>query len=267
MKNLKELLQKVENTTNEEEKLNLVKEHYKLEQEEHDKIGEQIQKIMLHDKFPVENPQAIIDIAPPASGKTGLNDYGKSKFLDNNVVIIDYKTYSIDIKLNYLPYGLSMQLPVYLYLTKNYDKDIETIGFYIQEILNNSKYNKKVGTTLKEQQKDSLKLKGYTIGNESKISIFDTTYEKSEMIYGMKLSSKGFDRYAKVLTEKQINNIIKLTDNKINECINNIENANFEINPKMILGKNIGCEHCKYKDICFMTNRDIKDLEFLEQLE
>ena len=192
---------------------------------------------------------------------------------DNNVVIIDYKTYSIDIKLNYLPYGLSMQLPVYLYLTKNYDKDIETIGFYIQEILNNSKYNKKVGTTLKEQQKDSLKLKGYTIGNESKISIFDTTYEKSEMIYGMKLSSKGFDRYAKVLTEKQINNIIKLTDNKINECINNIENANFEINPKMILGKNIGCEHCKYKDICFMTNRDIKeledikDLEFLEQVE
>lgn len=192
---------------------------------------------------------------------------------DNNVVIIDYKTYSIDIKLNYLPYGLSMQLPVYLYLTKNYDKDIEIIGFYIQEILNNSKYNKKDKTTLKEQQKDSLKLKGYTIGNESKIAIFDTTYEKSEMIYGMKLSSKGFDRYAKVLTEKQINNIIKLTDNKIKECINNIENANFEINPKMILGKNIGCEHCKYKDLCFMTNRDIKeleeikDLEFLEQVD
>ena len=192
---------------------------------------------------------------------------------DNNVVIIDYKTYSIDIKLNYLPYGLSMQLPVYLYLTKNYDKDIETIGFYIQEILNSSKYNKKVGTTLKEQQKDSLKLKGYTIGDENKISIFDTTYEKSEMIYGMKLSNNGFDRNAKVLTEKQMNNIIKLTDNKINECINNIENANFEINPKMIGGKNIGCEHCKYKDICFMTNRDIKeleeikDLEFLEQVE
>ena len=52
-----------------------------------------------------------------------------------------------------------------------------------------------------------------------------------------------------------------------------IENANFEINPKMISGQNIGCEHCKYKDICFMTNRDIKefeeikDLEFLEQIE
>lgn len=186
---------------------------------------------------------------------------------DNNVVIIDYKTYSIDIKLNYLPYGLSMQLPVYLYLTKSYDKDIETIGFYIQEILNSSKYNKKVGTTLKEQQKDSLKLKGYTIGDENKISIFDTTYEKSEMIYGMKLSNNGFDRNAKVLTEKQMNNIIKLTDNKINECINNIENANFEINPKMIGGKNIGCEHCKYKDICFMTNRDIKELEEIKDLE
>ena len=192
---------------------------------------------------------------------------------DNNIVIIDYKTYDVGIKLYYLPYGLSMQLPVYLYLTKNYNKDLEIIGFYIQQILKNSNYNKKIGYTLKEQQSTDLKLKGYTIGNENKISIFDTTYEKSEMIYGMKLTSNGFDRYANVLTEKQINNIIKLTDMKINECINNIENVNFDINPKMIDGKNIGCDFCKYKDLCFMTNRDIielediKDLDFLEQVE
>ena len=89
----------------------------------------------------------------------------------------------------------------------------------------------------------------------------------------MKLTSNGFDRYANVLTEKQINNIIKLTDMKINECINNIENVNFDINPKMIDGKNIGCDFCKYKDLCFMSNRDIielediKDLDFLEQIE
>lgn len=192
---------------------------------------------------------------------------------DDYIVIIDYKTYDVDIKLNYVPYGLSMQLPVYLYLTKNYDKDLKVIGFYLQEILKNTKYNKKIGFTLKEQQSSDLKLKGHTIGNENIISLFDTTYEKSEMIYGMKLGSNGFDRHAKVLTEKQINNLIKLTDKKINECIVNIENANFDINPKMIDNKNIGCDHCKYKDLCFMTNRDIsilediKDLDFLEQVE
>ena len=40
-------------------------------------------------KIPVENPKAIIDIAPPASGKTGLNGFGKDQFFDNNVVIIN----------------------------------------------------------------------------------------------------------------------------------------------------------------------------------
>ena len=87
---------------------------------------------------------------------------------DNYVVIIDYKTYIVDIKLNYLPYGLSMQLPVYLYLTKNINKDYEIIGFYLQQILF-GKFNKDVKKTLKELKKDNLKLKGYTLGNEEKI--------------------------------------------------------------------------------------------------
>ena len=62
---------------------------YKLSEKEHDKIGKEIINIYLHDKFPVENPKIIIDIAPPASGKTGLNAFGTQEFLDDNVVIIN----------------------------------------------------------------------------------------------------------------------------------------------------------------------------------
>ncbi len=184
---------------------------------------------------------------------------------NNNIVIIDYKTYTVDINLNYLPYGLSMQLPVYLYLTKNIDKDYEIIGFYLQQILF-GKFNKNNNKTLKELKYDSLKLKGYSLGNESILADFDSTYENSELIHGMKLTSKGFGPYSKVLTSKQIDNIIKITDEKINECIESISNGNFIINPKKINGKNIGCEFCKYKDICFMTNQDIKDLEDIKDL-
>ena len=184
---------------------------------------------------------------------------------DNNVVIIDYKTYMVDINLNYLPYGLSMQLPVYLYLTKNIDKDYEIIGFYLQQILF-GKFNKEHGKTLKEQIKSNLRLKGYSIGNESRLAILDTTYEDSELIHGMKLTNKGFSHYSKVLTDKQIDNIVKITDAKINECIDSIENSKFDINPKMISGKNIGCTYCKYKDICFMNNRDIVELEDIKDL-
>lgn len=184
---------------------------------------------------------------------------------DNYVVIIDYKTYMVDINLNYLPYGLSMQLPVYLYLTKNIDKDYEIIGFYLQQILF-GKFSKNNKKTLKELKRDNLKLKGYSIGNESLLYNFDTTYENSELIHSMKLTSKGFGPYSKVLTNKQIDNIVKVTDDKINECIDGITNANFVINPKKINGKNIGCEFCKYKDICFMSNRDIVELDDIKDL-
>lgn len=184
---------------------------------------------------------------------------------DNSVVIIDYKTYMVDINLNYLPYGLSMQLPVYLYLTKNINKDYEIIGFYLQQILF-GKFNKNNKKTLKEIKHDNLKLKGYSLGNEGLLYNFDSTIANSELIHGMKLTSKGFGPYSKVLTNKQIDNIVKITDDKINECIDGITNANFVINPKKINGKNIGCEFCKYKDICFMTNRDIKELDDIKDL-
>lgn len=62
---------------------------YNLSKEEHDKIGKQIIELMLKDKYPVKNPKAIINIAPPASGKTGLNAYSYNQFKDGNVVIIN----------------------------------------------------------------------------------------------------------------------------------------------------------------------------------
>ena len=184
---------------------------------------------------------------------------------DNYIAIIDYKTYMLDIKLNYLPYGLSMQLPVYLYLTKNFDKDSKVIGIYLQQVLFN-KFNKDNNKSLSDLIKDNMKLKGYTIGDESIIPILDSTYENSELIYGMKLTKNGFSSYSKLLTEKEINNIYKITDEKINECIKNIENAIFTINPKSIDEDNIGCKYCKYKDICYMTNKDIIELDNISDL-
>ena len=171
----------------------------------------------------------------------------------------------LDIKLNYLPYGLSIQLPVYLYLTKNIDKNYKIIGFYLQQVLFN-KFNKENGKSLDELINNNLKLKGYSLGNETMLSIFDKTLENSEIIHGMKLTNKGFGYYSKVLTENQIDSIYRITDRKINECIYNIENALFDINPKMINNKNIGCEYCKYKDICYMTNKDIVELQDIKDL-
>ncbi len=186
--------------------------------------------------------------------------------LKDLIIIIDYKTYSIDIKLNYLPYGLSMQLPIYLYLTKNMDHNAKVIGIYLQQVLFN-KFNNDKNKTIKEQLKNSLKLKGYSIGNETLLEEFDSNYKDSEIIQGMKLTSKGFGAYSKVLSEKQLDNVYKLTEKKIDECIDKIIDANFDINPKKINGENIGCKFCKFNDICFVNNKDIQELEDIKNLD
>lgn len=67
----------------------MLMEKYKLSEEEHNLIGLRIEDIFLSDKFPVVKPKAIIDIAPPASGKTGLNIFGRDQFVNDNVVIIN----------------------------------------------------------------------------------------------------------------------------------------------------------------------------------
>ena len=50
--------------------------------------------------------------------------------------------------------------------------------------------------------------------------------------------------------EKVVKNIIK-------ETIDKILNSKFDINPKFDK-KNIGCEMCDYKDICFMNNGNLE---------
>ena len=62
---------------------------YKLSDEEHNAISNKINEIMLSGKSPAKNPIAIINIAPPGSGKTGLNGMAVNQFPDNNVVVIN----------------------------------------------------------------------------------------------------------------------------------------------------------------------------------
>lgn len=185
------------------------------------------------------------------------------------VAIIDYKTGNTNLNLNNIIYGLDLQLPVYLYLTKNSKlKNVEISGFYLQKILN-KEIKKDYKKSFLEQKENNLKLKGYSI--DKNIELFDKTYKDSNLIEGLKIKNDGsFYSSSKVLNKEKIDKIINLVDNKINEATDNILNNNFDINPKYIKGENISCKYCKYKDICFMTNKDIiylkeyKDLDFLK---
>lgn len=174
---------------------------------------------------------------------------------DNVLVLVDYKTGndSIDLSLNY--YGINMQLAIYLLLATHKFKDYHIAGFYLEHILN------KVGKSEDISKKEAkYKLVGYS--NTKYISSFDKTYKDSSLVKGLKV--KNDDTYyatSKVLSNDSINSLITLAANKVSECIDNIVSARFDINPKNIGGKNIGCEYCDYKDICFMKNKDIVYLD------
>lgn len=194
------------------------------------------------------------------------------EFNGNTIVcIIDYKTGYTDIDLKYVPFGLSMQLPVYLYLAKNSQKleNIKFGGFYLQRVLNSIPVidPKK---DIEKIKKEGLLLSGFSNSNQDILEKVDNTYKNSTIIKSMKLDSKGeFSRYSKILNDEQINKLIDITDEKINEAIEKICNTEFQINPKVTDKENLGCKYCQYRDICFVEKHDeviIKpdsDLSFL----
>ena len=198
----------------------------------------------------------------------------KEKDGNTYVSIIDYKTGNQEVDLRDTYYGLSMQLPTYLYLI---DKgkvfnNYTPVGFYLQKILSKEvKIDKNV--SYKEAKFKNLKLHGYSIDDEGILARFDPTYDNSKYIESMKLTKNGFSSYAKVLSKEQMKEIVNLVDNKIDNMIEDIEEAKFDINPKALSNDPgvTGCSYCPYKDICFRKNIDIEvidkqsDLSFLEE--
>lgn len=173
---------------------------------------------------------------------------------DNNktyVALIDYKTGNDDISLKYINYGLNIQLPIYLYLSNYLNfKNVLYSGFYLQ----------KFNITDKD-----YRLVGYSNSDRDILSVIDNNFDNSKIIKGMKtLKSGAFSSYTKVLSNDDIENIKRITEEKINEVIDNIKNNKFDINPKVDGDKNIGCDFCKFRDICFVKNRDRVEIESVE---
>lgn len=184
--------------------------------------------------------------------------------------IIDYKTGNVQVDLANTYYGISMQLPIYVYLVKNMSKlsNIFIVGFYLQKILHDE-IKRDLKKSYVEQKKDLLKLNGYSTDNIKALSYFDPDYEDSKMIKGMKTTNQGFYHYTKIITEEEIENLCEFIDQKINNAAEKIINADFTINPKRIDGKPVGCDFCPYNYICYKKEEDYidynkkKDLDFL----
>ena len=185
---------------------------------------------------------------------------------DKSIVsIIDYKTGNPKLNLNNVVYGLDLQLPVYVYLVKNKFSDARIAGFYLQKILN-SEIVKDFKHSYLELKQDKLKLQGYSNSFIGVLEQFDSGYSDSKVIKGMRMSSKGISS-KKIMDDEMIDKLSIITENKINESINGIVDAKFDINPKKIGMDNVGCEYCSFRDICFMKEEMIKNLKEYKNME
>ncbi len=202
---------------------------------------------------------------------TGIID--KIMRYQDKIAIIDYKTYNPKIDLSLVNHGLKMQLPFYIYLVKNFYPEAKIVGIYLQPITRDI-ITYDPDKSIEDIKKDNMKLVGYSLNDETTIAEYDFTYNNSEYIKGMGISSKGFKHFTKLLTERNFNLLANIADIKIDVAAKNILEANFEINPKIVNKKNLSCENCRYKSICFVNfNNHVylsadKDLSFLkEELE
>ena len=214
-------------------------------------------KLLLEHKITIDK-SSIIPVY-----MTGIVDKIMYKEKENTLVsIVDYKTGYADINLYNVIYGLSMQLPIYLYLVKksNLFTNIKFTGFYLQKILT-GEVSFSVSKTYKEQKLSNLKLEGYSTNDEGRLEVFLPDYNDSKFVKSMKTTSKGFYTYAKVLSDSQIDNLIDVVDKNINKARDNILKGEFSINPKQIGLEKLGCNFCKYKDICYRTNNDFVKLK------
>ena len=192
----------------------------------------------------------------------GIIDKILYKEEDNQTIlcIIDYKTGNPILDIDNTKYGLEMQLPIYLYLSKELKfKNIKIAGFYLQKILNNE-INKDNNHSYLELKENNLKLQGYTNEDLNILEKFDKTYENSQVIKSLKTTSNGFSHYSKMINDEEIGKLIETVDEKINFARDNILNGSFDINPKRLDGENIGCLYCPFIDICYRQEKDIVDI-------
>ena len=66
--------------------------------------------------------------------------------------------------------------------------------------------------------------------------------------------------HIKILNRHEIDKLVNIAENNIDEKINKILNADFQIEPKRLDNKNISCPLCPFKDICYVKENDIKNL-------
>lgn len=183
-------------------------------------------------------------------------------------IVVDYKTGSSDFSFDNVLYGQNMQLLFY-YMFLESVSEVAYGGAYLTSVLPSLPFLYEKNKTYDEQLKEYFLLNGYSNEDTFILSQIDDHYGTSEsFLKGIKLTkddSLTKNSYKKVLTEDEFNKILNLAKEKIDEAIENIIKAKFDIRPIKI-GKELACTYCPYKDVCYVKDSMIMEVESKKDL-
>lgn len=165
--------------------------------------------------------------------------------------IFDYKTGKISFNLDYLDYGLHLQLPIYAYLLEksNKDKDMELAGLFYQMLL--------VKNNDLEERKKSLKVFGIVADDITTLELLDDEYENSNWVKNLAVTKAGtLSRYLKTITKEEKEELLNKIEELILSFAKGIRNCEYSISPKIENKVNISCMYCPFKMVCYHEKKD-----------
>lgn len=187
------------------------------------------------------------------------------------VSIVDYKTgegTKYDPKLG--KYGLTLQLPVYMWLllkSGKIDKDIKFVGIYLQHLIN-TKRNYTQDKTIADLKNDSILLEGISANDKERLMILDLSLDqgKSDVIKSVTVKKEGdLKANNNIVSDDTFTCYIENVEETAKNSFVRIQNGDFAINPKQIDGKNESCQYCSFANICYRKDRDLKIINTKEE--
>lgn len=249
--------------------INKIKEELKQDIEimQKQKANSQLNNVKCENNFTVNVTEKI--------SFTGFVDKIMYKEADNEILasVIDYKTNkSIEIDKDIMKYGLSLQLPSYLYLikhSKKFNKEIRFAGLYIQHLINFDRKYRSEKSSLDDNKEESMRLDGISTNLVDRIIAADLTLEtsnKSTNIKNISINKDGsLKKSNKLYSDEQFDELDEIVENSIIKAGEAILKGDFAINPKEIDEENKSCKYCKYAPICYKRASDLVYLSTAEE--
>jgi ATP-dependent helicase/DNAse subunit B len=177
------------------------------------------------------------------------------------IALMDYKSGSEAFDEKLIPYGWSLQLPIYALMLQYHPelKDKQLIGVFIQHMIS-KKINQKRITIAGQSFPVTYQLDGVALNDASALSWFDKTVREgtSSFIQGVKQTKSGMYAQSKRLkTSHDLTALQLLAKQKIIEASQHIRARDYRINPIQV-GAKSSCDHCPFIDVCFRHPKDVQ---------